>query len=181
MAAISKELITAQDVVWGLGQVVQTRLSQQVLLDQINAVHIPYDTTTTVKDALDDRVSLSSGGTSKGNIIVSDGYNYRYLGFKRTSSNGNYWVETRLGGYATDDGVKYGRIETVTESGMVRVLFKENGNVAVSDAPAPSEAEDLTRKDYVDSIAIKLLDALQSHGVITQAEKAGYVVNWNLS
>jgi len=174
MAAISKELITAQDVVWGLGQVVQTRLGQQVLLDQINASHIPYNIDRSVSQELDRKLDIYAGGNVGGTVkFRSDLITYEKI-----------YVRDGTGNYVFLDGLNSAysmRIVGKNDSTGMEENCAITVEGKVKGTRSPSEAEDLTRKDYVDSIAIKLLDVLQSHGVITQAEKAGYVVNWNLS
>lgn len=43
----------AEDVQFGLGSVVQNRGGKSVQITEINSVHIPYDSTRTVKDMID--------------------------------------------------------------------------------------------------------------------------------
>ncbi len=55
-----KQLSGAEDMMFGFGTFMQFRQGEGITISKINASHIPYDTTRTVKDVLDQLLAARS-------------------------------------------------------------------------------------------------------------------------
>lgn len=62
-AVLIKAKVVAQDIEWGLDQVVQLRNGKRVTGNQVNAAHIPYSSTMSVAEVLDS-IIVKIGGLS---------------------------------------------------------------------------------------------------------------------
>lgn len=62
-AVLIKAKVVAQDIEWGLDQVVQLRNGKRVTGNQVNSAHIPYTSLMSVATALD-KIITKIGGLS---------------------------------------------------------------------------------------------------------------------
>jgi len=119
----------------------------------------------------DDTKVSKAGDTMTGHLTVpanmsvkSEGSNAHYFLKRNDDTNAGllYWNS------ATNDIAiqRYG-----SNGSSVETIFtiSPNGNVSINGA-APMDANNLTRKDYVDTLALKMLNKLLEKGVITQAD-----------
>jgi hypothetical protein len=94
----------------------------------------------------------TSGDTMTGDLMISNGSNFRAFGLTRTSADGLREIVSQFATYVPDGtGAGYARIVTAIDGGATKeTRFLADGNI-VSSATAPGADDHLTRKDYVDS------------------------------
>jgi len=57
----TRQVLGAEDVIFGFGSIAQIREGENVTISLVNASHMPYDSTRSVKDALDELFVTQAG------------------------------------------------------------------------------------------------------------------------
>ena len=57
----TRQVLGAEDVIFGFGSIAQIREGENVTISLINSAHIPYDSTRSVKDVIDELLVAQAG------------------------------------------------------------------------------------------------------------------------